>query len=781
MTEKKAKEVKEIKKKVTAKVADTDKKTAKPPKAAVAKVGVAVISDAKKKVKKTTTSSKVSSAKATVAKKTKAAVQPKKEQTGEVIKISAVEKVSAKKKVAAKKEDQSVKPDVPKPQEPKEQNKKAHKGKKIVLNIQKEVVSKPVKAVVVDVATPKQETKKAVPRTAEEINKAVEEKLAELNAPKNPAEQTQNAPEIEEEKKIKKISINETITVRILAEKMNQKPVDVLKKLLTMGSLATINQKIDTDTAELLATEFGYEVSFVSLYEDEAEHEVIENPAKLLPRAPVVTIMGHVDHGKTSLLDAIRKSNIAGGEAGGITQHIGAYKVKTAKGEIAFLDTPGHEAFTAMRSRGAKATDLVVLVVSATDGVMPQTIEAIDHAKAANVPIIVAINKIDLPGANPEQIKQELSKYKLVPEDWGGDTITINVSAKKSINIDLLLEMILLKAELMELKADPNSNASGVVIEAKLDPRRGQVATVLIQRGTLKVGDNFVIGNTYGKVRAMQDEHGIRMQSACPSTPVEVLGITSTPQSGDKFVVVESERIARDIAQTRASKIRENHLRPLHHLSLEDVSAGKIKDLRIVVKGDVQGSIEAIRDSLERFPSQEINLRIIHCGVGNVNESDVMLAAASDALVIGFNVKLEPAAERIAEHEGVSVRNYKIIYDLIADVKAAMEGMLEPEIKEVLVGKAQVRQVFKASKIGTIAGSMVLEGKIIRGATARVMRDGVIIHEGSIVSLKRFKDDAKEVEKGYECGIGISDFIGMKVDDVIEVFEQKKVARKLAE
>jgi len=781
MTEKKAKEVKEIKKKVTAKVADTDKKTAKPQKAAVAKVSVAIISDAKKKVKKTITSSKVSSAKATVAKKTKAAVQPKKEQTGEVIKISAVEKASAKKKVAVKKEDQSVKPDVQKPQEPKEQKKKAHKGKKIVLNIQKEVVSKSAKAVVVDVATPKQETQRAVPRTAEEINKAVEAKLAELNAPKNPAEQAQNAEEPEEEKKIKKISINETITVRILAEKMNQKPVDVLKKLLTMGSLATINQKIDTDTAELLATDFGYEVSFVSLYEDEAEHEVIENPAKLLPRAPVVTIMGHVDHGKTSLLDAIRKSNITGGEAGGITQHIGAYKVKTAKGEIAFLDTPGHEAFTAMRSRGAKATDLVVLVVSATDGVMPQTIEAIDHAKAANVPIIVAINKIDLPGANPEQIKQELSKYKLVPEDWGGDTITINVSAKKRINIDLLLEMILLKAELMELKADPNSNASGVVIEAKLDPRRGQVATVLIQRGTLKVGDNFVIGNTYGKVRAMQDEHGIRMQSACPSTPVEVLGITSTPQSGDKFVVVESERIARDIAQTRASKIRENHLRPLHHLSLEDVSAGKIKDLRIVVKGDVQGSIEAIRDSLERFPSQEINLRIIHCGVGSINESDVILAAASDALVIGFNVKLEPVAERIAEHEGVSVRNYKIIYDLIADVKAAMEGMLEPEIKEVLIGKAQVRQVFKASKIGTIAGSMVLEGKIIRGATARVMRDGVIIHEGSIVSLKRFKDDAKEVEKGYECGIGISDFTEMKADDIIEIFEQKKIARKLAE
>jgi len=781
MTEKKAKEIKGIKKKMTAKVANADKKTAKSKETVVTKAGEDVVSNAKKKVKKTTTLSKVLSPQTTVDKKTKAAVRLKKEQTGEVIKISAVEKAPAKKKVAVKKKDQSVKPDAQKPQEPKEQKIKAHKGKKIVLNIQKEVVSKLVKAVVVDVATPKQETQKAVPRTAEEINKAVEAKLAELNAPKNPDEQTQNVQEPEEEKKIKRISINETITVRILAEKMNQKPVDILKKLLTMGSLATINQKIDTDTAELLATEFGYEVSFVSLYEDEAEHEAVEDISKLLPRAPVVTIMGHVDHGKTSLLDAIRESNVAGGEAGGITQHIGAYKVKTAKGEIAFLDTPGHEAFTAMRSRGAKATDLVVLVVSATDGVMPQTVEAIDHANAANVPIIVAVNKIDLPGANPEQIKQELSKYKLVPEDWGGDTITINVSAKKRINIDLLLEMILLKAELMELKADPNSRASGVVIEARLDPRRGQVATVLIQRGTLKVGDNFVVGNTYGKVRAMQDEHGVRMQSACPSTPVEILGITSMPQSGDKFVVVENERTARDIAETRASKIRENHLKPRHHLSLEDVSAGKIKDLRIVVKGDMQGSIEAIRDSLERFPSQEINLRIIHCGVGSVNESDVMLAAASDALVIGFNVKLEPDAERIAEHEGISVRNYKIIYDLIADVKAAMEGMLEPEIKEVLVGKAQVRQVFKASKIGTIAGSMVLEGKIIRGATARVIRDGVIVHEGSIVSLKRFKDDAKEVEKGYECGIGISDFIGMKTDDIIEVFEQKKVARKLTE
>ena len=778
MTEKKAKEIKEVKKKVTAKVAD-DKKVAKPKKIAVAKVGADLSSDAEKKAKKTLSTSKAASTKAVVAKKTKEISHIKKEETIETAKTTVIEKTPIKKKAVVKVKEQDVKLDVKKSQETKEQKIEAHKVKKIIESMNKTVVSEPLKAVVADVAIPKQESQKTAPRTAEEINKAVEAKLAELNAPKTAAEQALVTEP--EEVKIKKISINETITVRILAEKMNQKPADILKKLLTMGSLATINQKIDTDTAELLATEFGYEVSFVSLYEDEAEHEVVEDKSKLLPRAPVVTIMGHVDHGKTSLLDAIRESNIAGGEAGGITQHIGAYKVKTAKGEIAFLDTPGHEAFTAMRSRGAKATDLVVLVVSATDGVMPQTVEAIDHAKAANVPIIVAINKIDLPGANPEQIKQELSKYKLVPEDWGGDTITINVSAKKRINIDLLLEMILLKAELMELKADPNSNASGVVIEAKLDARRGQVATVLIQKGTLNVGDNFVVGNTYGKVRAMQDEHGVRMKSACPSTPVEILGITSTPQSGDKFVVVESERIARDIAETRASKIRENHLKPLHHLSLEDVSTGKVKDLRIVVKGDVQGSIEAIRDSLERFSSLEINLRIIHCGVGSVNESDIMLAAASDALVIGFNVKIESEAERLADHEGVSVRNYKIIYDLIADVKAAMEGLLEPEIKEVLVGKAQVRQVFKASKIGTIAGSMVLEGKIIRGGTARVIRAGAIVHEGTIVSLKRFKDDAKEVEKGYECGIGISDFVGMKADDIVEVFEHKKIARKLAE
>jgi translation initiation factor IF-2 len=557
------------------------------------------------------------------------------------------------------------------------------------------------------------------------------------------------------------------------------KPGDLLKKLLSMGSLATINQRLEIDTATMLANEFGFELKFESLYAEEKLVEQNDDPAKLKPRSPVVTIMGHVDHGKTSLLDAIRKSRVAEGEAGGITQHIGAYKVKTPSGAIAFLDTPGHEAFTAMRSRGAQATDIVVLVVSASDGVMPQTVEAIDHARAAGVPIIVAVNKIDLPVANPQQTKQELTKYNLVSEEWGGDTIMVEVSAKKNINIDKLLEMILLRAEMMELKANPDRRAKGVVIEAKLDSRRGPVATVLIQSGTLRVGDNFVVGMTYGKIRAMIDEHGVRLLEAGPSTPAEILGISAPPQAGDTFFAVADEREAREISQARQAIAREDSAKPRHHLSLEDISSGKIKELRMILKTDVQGSLGAVSDSIERLSNHEIGLRIIHSGAGSITESDVMLAAASDAMIMGFNLRPDTSVERLAGNEGVSIRVYRIIYELIADVRAAMEGLLEPEIKEVTTGKLQVKQVFKASKIGTIAGCTVIDGKVQRGNKVRLLRDNSIVYEGNIASLRRFKEDVREVEKGFECGVGLENYSDYKPGDIMETFTQEKVARKL--
>ncbi|MBN1622594.1 MAG: translation initiation factor IF-2 [Endomicrobiales bacterium] len=577
------------------------------------------------------------------------------------------------------------------------------------------------------------------------------------------------------------IRVNELTTVREIAEKMKLNPGDIIKKLLSMGTLVTINQRLDLSTVEILANEYSYEVKYVSIYEGEEIKEEEEDQSKLKPRSAVVTIMGHVDHGKTSLLDAIRETDVAGGEAGGITQHIGAYKVKTKNGDINFLDTPGHEAFTSMRARGAQATDIVVLVVAADDGVMPQTVEAIDHAKAANVPIIVAINKTDVPGANPAQVKQELTKYNLVPEDWGGDTITVEVSAKNKVNIDQLLEMILLKAEMMELKANPDNLARGVVVEARLDQRKGPVMTVLVQKGTLRVGDNYIVGTTCGKVRAMTDEHGHRLQEAPPVTPVEILGVSSTPHSGDRFIAVESERYAREIAQNRQNRAREEALRPRHHLSLEDISSGKVKELRLIIKADVQGSLEALRDSLEKFSTKEITLRVVHGGVGTINESDITLAAASDALIVGFNIRPEPAIQRMAEKEGVSIQIYRIIYEVTKDIRAAMEGLLEPKLKEIVLGRVQVKQVFKVSKVGTIAGCQVAEGKVQRGCKIRLLRDNVIVYDGSISSLRRFKDDVKEVDKGYECGIGLDKFSDVKSGDIFEVYSFEKIARKLEE
>lgn len=579
------------------------------------------------------------------------------------------------------------------------------------------------------------------------------------------------------------ININELITVKDLAEKMKLKVGDVLKKLLLMGSFSTINQRLDTDTAILLANEFGFDAKFISIDSEvkiETEQQV-DDVKNLLPRSPIVTIMGHVDHGKTSLLDALRKSNVVAGEAGGITQHIGAYRVKTSNGEITFLDTPGHEAFTAMRSRGAQVTDIVILVVSATDGVMPQTIEAINHAKAAGVPIIVAVNKIDLPTAEPAKIRQELSNYGLLPEEWGGDAIMVDISAKQKLNIENLLEMVQLKSEMMELKANPNKKAEGIVVEAKLDPKRGTVATVLVQNGTLRIGDNIVVGTTYGKVRAMIDEYGKRFDTALPSMPVEILGINEPPQAGDKFITLEHESQAREIANSRKEKVKADSLRPKHHVSLLDISAGKTKDLKVILKTDVQGSLGALCDALERMSNSEINLKIIHKGAGSITESDVVLAAASDAMIVGFNIRPDAAVEKLAEIEGVSINVYRIIYELIADIKAAMEGLLDPDTKERIIGKAVVKQVFKLSSSGTISGCMIVEGKAQRGVKVRLLRDNIIVFEGSTSSIKRFKEDVKEVEKGYECGIGLENFSDLKTSDVIEFFTIDKTARKLIE
>ena len=637
-----------------------------------------------------------------------------------------------------------------------------------------------------------QEAEKKVPEKKEQPKQNISQIKESVQTQKPPQQPQQKQPKIEPKKEepqtkepekpaLPSITINELITVKELAEKMNLKVGDVLRKLMAMGTLATINQRLDTDTAILLANEFGFDAKLSSLYEEEEniEESQKDDEKNLVPRSPIVTIMGHVDHGKTSLLDAIRHSNVIAGEAGGITQHIGAYRVKTSTGEITFLDTPGHEAFTAMRSRGAQVTDIVILVVSAADGVMPQTIEAINHAKAANVPIIVAVNKIDLPEADPQKIRQEISNYGLLPEEWGGDTIMVDISAKQKMNIDSLLELVQLKAEMMELKANPNRRAEGIVIEAKLDHKKGTVVTMLVQNGTLRVGDNIVVGTTYGKVRAMTNEYAQRFNEAIPSMPVEVLGINEPPQAGDKFIVLEHESQVREIANARKEKAKADSLKPRQHLSLLDINTGKTKDLRIVLKTDVQGSLGALCDALERMSNEEIKLDIIHKGAGSITESDVVLAAASDAMIVGFNIRPDANVEKIAEKEGVSINVYRIIYELIADIKAAMEGLLDPDTKEKIVGKAAVKQVFKLSSAGTVAGCTVVEGKAQRNVKVRLIRDNVIIFEGNPSAIKRFKDDVKEVEKGYECGISLENFSDIKVSDMMEFFTIEKTARKL--
>jgi translation initiation factor IF-2 len=581
------------------------------------------------------------------------------------------------------------------------------------------------------------------------------------------------------------IRIAEAISVADLSQRLGVKASEIIKKLMGLGIMATVNQFIDVDAATLVAQDFDYEVESIAVQEEsllEAELEGAE-PGEFSARPPVVTVMGHVDHGKTSLLDAIRKTSVVSGEAGGITQHIGAYHAHLDKGDITFLDTPGHEAFTAMRARGAKVTDIVVLVVAADDGVMPQTVEAINHAKAANVPIIVAINKVDLPQAEPDRIKQALTEYGLVQEEWGGETLFVEVSAKKGTGIKDLLEIILLQSEMLELKAAEKRPANGVIVEAKLDKGRGPVSTVLIRSGTLKTGDSFVTGLCSGRVRAMISDWGHRITEAGPSMPVEILGLSGVPQAGDDFTVVRDEAAARQIASIRQRKTQEEALTKSAKVSLselyEQINRGEVKELGLIVKGDVQGSIEALIDALNKITSDAVSLKVIHSAVGGINEGDVMLASASNAIVLGFNVRPETKAKTLAEKEGVDIRLYNVIYNLVDDIKNAMEGLLEPVISEETLGRAEVREVFRVSKVGNVAGSYVTDGKIARGAKVRLLRDNVVIFEGDLASLKRFKEDAKEVATGYECGISIAGYNDIKAGDVIEAYTLKEVAAKL--
>ena len=567
-----------------------------------------------------------------------------------------------------------------------------------------------------------------------------------------------------------------------LAKSMGVKASELIKKLLDLGMVVNINQTIDFDTAALVADEFGYELELHTFKEEDLIEEIEDKPEDLKPRPPVVTIMGHVDHGKTTLLDYIRNSNITEQEVGGITQHIGAYYVETEEGDIVFLDTPGHEAFTAMRARGAQVTDIIVLVVAADDGVMPQTREAINHAKAANIPIIVAINKIDKPNAKPEVVKRQLAELGLLPEEWGGDTLVAEISAKTGKGVDELLSLILLQAEVLELKANPDRPAKGTIIESKLDKAKGPVATVLIKTGTLKKGDYFVCGEHYGRVRAMMDSQGRTISSAGPSMPVEITGISGVPTPGDDFVVVKNEKIAKEIVEYRKKKKTEvSGKKP--SIRLEDLYAkiqrGEVKELNLIVKADVHGSLEALEKAISELSTDEIKVSIIHSGIGAITESDVMLASASHAIIIGFNVRAVGRVKEIAEREKVEIRYYKVIYDVIDSIKKAMQGLLEPEYKEVIIGHAEVKQTFRIPKVGTVAGCLVTEGRIERSAKVRVLRDGVVIHDGKIASLKRFKDDVKEVPAGYECGVGIENFNDIKEGDILEIYTIEEIKPEL--
>ncbi len=581
----------------------------------------------------------------------------------------------------------------------------------------------------------------------------------------------------------RKIKVQEFVTVAELAKAMGVKAAELIKKLMMLGVVANINQSIDFETATLVADDFGYELELDTFEESELLAEEEDKPEDLVPRPPVVTIMGHVDHGKTSLLDYIRKSNVISEESGGITQHIGAYYVKADAGDIVFLDTPGHEAFTAMRARGAKVTDLIVLVVAADDGVMPQTREAINHARAADIPIVVAINKMDKPEANPEKVKRELAELDLVPEEWGGDTIFGYISAKTGEGVDELLSLILLQAEMLELKGNPKKPARGTVIEAKLDKSRGPVATVLIKNGTLHQGDYFICGQHYGRVRAMLDHRGKRMAAAGPSIPVEIYGISGVPMAGDEFVVVKDEKTAKQIIQYRQEQAKKHEAARKGIVSLDDlfekIKEGEVKELNIVLKTDVQGSLEALSESLRKLSTDEVKLNIIHSAVGAITESDIMLASASNAIIIGFNVRANPRVSEIAEKENVDIRYYDVIYNVLQDIKNAMAGLLEPTYEEEVIGRVDIKQIFHVPKIGTVAGCYVTDGRVERNAKVRLLRDDVVVFDGKISSLKRFKEDVREVQAGYECGIALEGFQDIKPGDVLEVYTVEEVRPEL--
>lgn len=614
----------------------------------------------------------------------------------------------------------------------------------------------------------------------------IEQKKMEEKVQKQVSKPSRPPKKKKEEEELKIIQIPEVITVRELAELLDVSPNEIIAELMKRGILATINHTIDPNIAVEIAEKFGYLAEIKTAEEQieelvEAEQE--ENPEELEERPPVVVVMGHVDHGKTSLLDKIRKTDVARREKGGITQHIGASQVELPNGKkITFLDTPGHEAFTTLRARGAKVADIAVLVVAADDGVMPQTIEAINHAKDAGIPIIVAINKIDLPQANPDKVLRELSEHGLIPEDWGGDTPVVKVSAKTGEGIDELLEMITLVAELEELKANPKGKTKAVIIETKLDPKRGPVATAIVQNGTLKVGDIFVAGATYGRVRAMVDDKGRRLKEAPPGTPVEILGFEELPEPGDILIVVKDEKTAKTLAEQRKRQKEQEKLKGTA-LRLEEIyekiQSGELKELKIILKADTIGSIEALKKALEELSNEKVKVSIIHSGVGAISESDIMLAKASGAIVIGFNTRPNPAARKLLEEEKVDVRTYGVIYDAVEDVKKALEGLLEPEKVEEILGQAEVRATFKIKKVGTVAGCYVLDGKLVRGAKARLIREGVVIYDGEIESLKRFKEDVKEVAKGFECGVKLKDFNDIKVGDIIECYEIKYIKPSL--
>lgn len=635
--------------------------------------------------------------------------------------------------------------------------------------------------------------------TEEEVQKQIKETLEKLQGKskkgkggakyrKEKREQHRQKSQEEldqQEKESKTLKVTEFVTVNEVASMMDVSVTEIISACMTLGMMVTMNQRLDAETLTIVAEEFGFEVEFVDSEEEEdIEPEEVDKEEDLEPRAPIVTVMGHVDHGKTSLLDHIREENVIAGESGGITQHIGAYGVELSSGQkIAFLDTPGHEAFTAMRARGAKVTDIAIIVIAADDDVMPQTKEAISHAQAAGVPIIFAINKVDLPTANPDKIKESLANMNLLVEDWGGKIQSHDISAKKGEGVDDLLEKVLLEAELLDLKANPNRLAQGTVVEAYLDKGRGYVSTILVQTGTLKVGDYILAGTTSGKIKAMQDERGNKIKEAGPSTPVSILGLDGAPQAGDTFKVMVDEREAKEIASKRTQLLREQSVRTQKHITLDEIgrriALGDFQELNIILKADVDGSVEALSDSLQKLTTDEIQVNIIHKGVGAITESDVLLASASDAVIIGFNVRPAGAAGSLADKEEIDIRTYSIIYDAINDIKDAMEGMLSPELKEEVTGNAEIRETFKISKVGTIAGCMVTSGKVYRKSNIRLIRDGIVIHTGELAALKRFKDDVKEVSKGYDCGMQIKNYNDIKIGDIIEAFQEVEVKKTL--